>query len=166
MTAVSSFAPIEGEMARILILGTMPGVASLEAGQYYAHPRNSFWKIIGAVLGFSPNASYEERIESLQRSGIALWDVLESCIRPGSMDADIDMDSVTPNDIGALLQRQPKIMTICFNGSSAEMIFRKRVPPTLEDAKLRYIRLPSTSPAHAAMSFEEKVAAWRAAIHV
>ncbi len=166
MTAVSSFAPIEGEMARILILGTMPGVASLEAGQYYAHPRNSFWKIIGAVLDFSPNASYEEQIESLQRSGIALWDVLESCIRPGSMDADIDMDSVTPNDIGALLQRQPKIMTICFNGGSAEMIFRKRVLPTLEDAKLRYIRLPSTSPAHAAMSFEEKVAAWRAAVHI
>lgn len=164
MNAVSSFAPIEGDMAHVLILGTMPGVASLKAEQYYAHPRNSFWKIISAVLGLPPNASYEERIASLQRSGIALWDVLESCIRPGSMDADIDMNSVTPNDIRALLQRQPKIGTICFNGSSAEMIFKKRVLPTLRDINLRYIRLPSTSPAHAALSFEEKVIAWRVAI--
>lgn len=164
MTSVSSFAPIEGNMARILILGTMPGAASLKAGQYYAHPRNSFWKIIGAILDISPNASYEERVESLQRSDIALWDVLKNCIRPGSMDTDIDMNSVTPNDIGALLQRQPKIVTIGFNGHSAEMIFRKCVLPTLGDTNLRYIRLPSTSPAHAAMPLEEKVIAWRAAI--
>lgn len=165
MISVSSFAPIEGDMARVLILGTMPGVASLKAGQYYAHPRNTFWKIIGAVLGCPANASYEERIGLLQRNGIALWDVLEHCVRPGSLDADIDMISATTNDIAALLQRQPKIVTIGFNGHAAEMIFRKRVLPTLGDLKLRYIRLPSTSPAHASMPFEDKVIAWRSAIH-
>lgn len=165
MTSIASFAPIEGDAARILILGTMPGVASLAAGQYYAHPKNSFWNIAGAILGFSANMSYEERVETLKRSGVALWDVLESCIRPGSMDADIDMDSAKPNDIGTLLRRQPKITTICFNGSAAEKFFKKRVLSTLGDVPVKYMRLPSTSPAHATMSFEEKVIAWRPAIH-
>ncbi len=165
MTSITSFAPIEGDAARVLILGSMPGVASLAAGQYYAHPRNSFWNIVGAILGFSANTNYEERVEMLKRSGIALWDVLESCIRPGSMDADIDINSAKPNDIGALLRRQPKITVICFNGSTAEKIFKKRVLSTLGDAPVKYMRLPSTSPAHAAVSFEEKVIAWRAAIH-
>lgn len=165
MTSITSFAPIEGDSVRILILGSMPGVASLAAGQYYAHPRNSFWNIVGDILGFSANTSYEERVEILKRSGIALWDVLESCIRPGSMDADIDMDSAKPNDIGALLQRQPKITAICFNGSAAEKIFKKRVLSTLGDVSVKYMQLPSTSPAHATMPFEEKVIAWRAAIH-
>ena len=164
MTSIASFAPIEGEAARILILGSMPGVASLAAGQYYAHPRNSFWSIVGAIFCFPANTSYEERVETLKRSGIALWDVLESCIRPGSMDADIDMDSAKPNDIGALLRRQPMITTICFNGSAAEKFFKKRVLPTLGDVPVKYMRLPSTSPAHASMSFDEKVIAWRAAI--
>lgn len=165
MTSVSSFAPIEGDAARVLILGSMPGVASLAAGQYYAHPKNSFWKIVGAILGFSENTSYEERVEMLKRSGIALWDVLESCTRHGSMDANIDMNSAKPNDIGALLQRQPKITAICFNGSTAEKIFKKRILSTLGDTHIKYVRLPSTSPAHAAMPFEEKIAAWRAAIY-
>ena len=164
MTAVSSFAPIEGDSPRVMILGSMPGVASLTAGQYYAHPQNSFWKIMDAILGIPATTDYEARIEALKRSNIALWDVLESCIRPGSMDAAIDMDSAKTNDIAALLRRQPGINIICFNGSAAEKIFKKRIQPSLGDIPVKYIRLPSTSPAHASMSFENKVMAWRAAI--
>lgn len=164
MTAVSSFAPIENESARVLILGSMPGIASLTARQYYAHPQNAFWKIMQEILGIPADADYTVRVEALKRSNIALWDVLESCIRPGSMDAAIDMDSAKANDIKALLQRHPDIGCICFNGGIAEKIFKKRVLPSLGNYSIKYIRLPSTSPAHASMSFENKVMAWRAAI--
>ena len=164
MTLVASFDPIEGKDARILILGTMPGVASLHAGQYYAQSRNAFWKILGAILGFPSNADYVQRVDILKASGIALWDVLESCVRPGSLDSDIDMNSAKPNDIGALLRRQPKVATICFNGAAAQQCYKARVLPMLGSAQMKYLRLPSTSPAHAAMSFEEKLARWRTAL--
>jgi len=164
MTTVSSFAPIEGASPRVLILGSMPGVASLAAGQYYAHPRNAFWKIMEAVLDIPAADDYETRVEKLKHFNIALWDVLESCIRPGSLDAAIEMDSAKANDIKALLQKHPGINVICFNGGSAEKIFKKRVLPLLGDFSVKYIRLPSTSPAHAGMPFENKVMAWRAAI--
>ena len=116
MTTINSFAPIVGDLPRVLILGSMPGIASLNAYQYYAHPQNAFWKIMEAILGISASADYEARVEALKRSNIALWDVLESCIRPGSMDAAIDMDSAKVNDIKAFLQRHPEISVICFNG--------------------------------------------------
>lgn len=167
MATVNSFAPIEGISARILILGSMPGMASLNAGQYYAHPQNTFWKIMQAVLGINAAADYALRIEALKHAHIALWDVLESCQRPGSMDAAIDMRSVKTNDISALLLRQPTIKTIGFNGSMAEKIFRQGLDVPLNSDTLRFmrfIRLPSTSPAHASMPFERKVEAWRAAI--
>jgi len=164
MTQVTSFPPIEGESARILILGSMPGVASLNANQYYAHPQNAFWKIIGTITGCPASASYETRIAALRQSGIALWDVLESCIRPGSLDADIDMKSAEANDIAALLQRQPGIKTICFNGSTAEKVFSKRILPTLKGTHPKYVRLPSTSPAHAGMTLADKTKIWRDAI--
>ena len=164
MTSVASFPPIEGESARILILGSMPGIASLNANQYYAHPQNAFWKIIGTISGCPASASYETRIAALKQSGIAVWDVLESCIRPGSLDADIDMKTVKANDIAALQQRQPGIKTICFNGATAENIFNRRILPTLKDAHLKYVRLPSTSPAHAGMTLADKIKIWREAI--
>jgi len=148
----------------VLILGSMPGVASLTADQYYAHPQNSFWKIMQEILGIPATADYNERIEALKRSNIALWDVLESCIRPGSLDAAIDMDSAKANDIKTFLQRHAGINVICFNGGSAEKIFKKRVLSTLDGFSVKYIRLPSTSPAYASMPFENKVMAWRAAI--
>lgn len=164
MTVITSFAPIEGKSARVLILGSMPGIASLSAGQYYAHPHNAFWKIMGRILDISPTASYKKRIEALQCANIALWDVLESCIRPGSMDAAIDLNSAKTNDIGALLQRHPALNTICFNGSTAEKIFKQRIQASLGNVSVKYIRLPSTSPAHASMSFEDKVTAWKNAL--
>lgn len=164
MTAITSFDPIEGESARVLILGSIPGVASLSAGQYYAHPQNAFWKIMGSVLNIVPAANYETRVEALKRANIALWDVLESCIRPGSLDAAIDLNSAKTNDIAGMLQRQPELHTICFNGSAAEKIFRQRIQPSLGNVAVKYMRLPSTSPAHASMSFETKLAAWKTAL--
>lgn len=164
MAAVTSFAPIEGKSARVLILGSMPGAASLAANQYYAHPQNAFWRIMAALLGTAAIADYETRIESLRQANIALWDVLESCVREGSMDAAIEMHSVKTNDIAALLQRQSEIHTICFNGGTAQKIFKRHVRPMLVDSDIKYITLPSTSPAHASMSFNNKVMAWRAAI--
>lgn len=164
MSVIKSFAPIEGKYARVLILGSIPGAASLSAGQYYAHPQNAFWRIMGHVLDIAPAASYETRVAALKQSNIALWDVLESCFRPGSMDAAIDLNSAKTNDIAALLQRQPDLQTICFNGSIAEKIFMKRIQPSLGNASVKYIRLPSTSPAHASMSFNDKVTAWKNAL--
>lgn len=164
MTATTSFAPIEGESARVLILGSIPGVASLSAGQYYAHRQNAFWKIMDRVLDIAPAANYEARVEALKHANIALWDVLESCIRPGSMDAAIDLNSAKTNDIAGMLQRQPDLHTICFNGSAAEKIFKRRIQPSLGNVSVKYIRLPSTSPAYASMSFEVKLATWKNAL--
>ncbi len=164
MPRITSFNPIEPESARILILGSMPGVMSLAVKQYYAHPRNLFWKIMSVILGFSETAHYEERVTALKNARISLWDVLHSCVREGSLDADIGADSVKANRIHALLRRQPDIEVVCFNGAAAETYYKRLVTPTLKNTNLKYTRLPSTSPAHAARSFDEKVTIWRAAI--
>lgn len=164
MTRIASFKPVEGESARILILGSMPGVMSLAAEQYYAHPRNSFWKIMSVILGFPIAATYDERIHALKVADIALWDVLHSCVRKGSLDADIEAGSVKANDFQAFLRRHPGIEVVCFNGAAAARCYKAYVLPTLKGCRAKYVRLPSTSPAHASLSFDEKVAAWRAAI--
>ncbi len=163
-TRVSSFPPVVGAAPHILILGTMPGAASLAAGQYYAHPQNAFWKIMAAITGVSVSASYEQRVLGVQRAGIALWDVLASCVRPGSMDADIELSSAQPNAIAALLARQPTIRRIGFNGSAAEKLFKRHVAPELALSAIDYWRLPSTSPAHARLSLEAKLTVWRQAV--
>ena len=163
MTRIASFEPIECKSARVLILGSMPGAMSLAEKQYYAHPRNSFWKIMSAILGIPETATYEERIWALQGAGIALWDVLRSCIREGSLDADIEADSITANDFSTFFSRHPSIELVCFNGATAEKYFKRYVMPTLKQ-NMRCVRLPSTSPAHASLSFDEKVVAWRVAI--
>ena len=161
---VRSFAPIAGRGARILILGSMPGAASLKANRYYAHPHNAFWRITGALLGFDAAAPYAARRKALVAAGIAVWDVLQSCVRPGSLDARIVQDSEIANDFRAFLHTHPGITHVFFNGAKAEASFRRHVLPLLAVTKtpLRYTRLPSTSPAHAAMPFRRKLAAWRA----
>lgn len=161
---VHSFPPIADVRARVLILGSMPSQASLAAGQYYAHPRNAFWPIIGALLGFSPEIAYPDRVARLRDGGIALWDVLHSCARQGSLDADIEEDSIRPNAIGPLLRQYPAIRRVFFNGTRSELAFRRYVLPEIRTDRpdLAYRRLPSTSPAHAARSLQEKLAAWRA----
>lgn len=150
----------------ILILGSMPGAASLAAGQYYAHPRNAFWPIIGRLLGFPPDLPYPERLAVLRSRGIALWDVLHSCSRAGSLDASIDESSIRPNAIGRFLETHGAIQRIYFNGAKAEQAFRRHVLPSLDHrgGAMSGCRLPSTSPAHAARSLEQKLAAWRAIV--
>ena len=146
----------------MLVLGSMPGVASLRLQQYYGHPQNAFWKIVGAVLGFDPALSYEQRTAALIQRRVALWDVLASCVRDGSLDADIDDASVVANDFAAFFDAHPRIVRVCFNGAKAESVFRKQVLPQLDTSRgIHYLRLPSTSPAHAGMRLQAKVEVWR-----
>ena len=159
---VASFPPIALPNARVLILGSMPGLASLAAAQYYAPPRNAFWPIIAALLGFDPAMHYVERPRALVAGGIALWDALQSCVRPGSLDSAIDQSTMIANDFAGLFARCPPIDHVYFNGAAAERCFRLGVLPALAGFDLPCTRLPSTSPAHAGRSFEQKLAAWRA----
>lgn len=158
---IRSFEPIATREARVLVLGSMPGVASLEAGQYYAHPMNAFWRIMGELIGAGPEKPYEERVRLLKTRRIAVWDVLHTCIRPGSLDSDI-RDEV-PNDFAAFFAAHPAISHIGLNGGKAAASFKRHAarhcPPGIVVATL-----PSTSPAHAGRSFAEKCALWRAAL--
>lgn len=152
-----------GGHPRLLILGSMPGKPSLLANRYYANPRNAFWPIMGDLLGAGPDLPYAERLEKLQAAGLALWDVMASCERESSLDADIVRHSVRPNDFSAFLAVHRSIRHICFNGAAAQTYFRRLVLPTLVGADtLELTCLPSTSPAHAAKSYGEKLAAWSA----
>jgi len=161
MPVIHSFAPVADAKAQLLILGSMPGVESLRAGQYYAHPRNAFWRIMGDLIGATPDLPYEKRVNRLTRSGIALWDVLAACTREGSLDAAIDEESIIANDLVSFLAQHPRITRVFFNGATAERCFVRHVQPALESGILQLQRLPSTSPAHAAMSYSEKLQAWR-----
>jgi hypoxanthine-DNA glycosylase len=158
---IRSFPPIAGHNARVLILGSMPGQRSLDARQYYAHRQNSFWRIVGELLGIEPQAPYRRRIRALKAARIALWDVLQSCTRSGSMDAAIDSDSEIANDFSAFFRKHREISHVFFNGSKAAASFRRNVLPELGTRTLRYIRLPSTSPAHASLDYERKRDAWQ-----
>ena len=162
-----SFPPIENPAARVLILGSMPGIASLRAGQYYAHPRNQFWPMLGALLGRDLVAlSYPERVQSMIDAGIALWDVLHSCQRLGSLDADIAPDSIITNDFASFFARHPAITHVFFNGATAEQQFKQRVQARIALPQLHTQRLPSTSPAHAALAFPAKLKDWRSVAEV
>jgi double-stranded uracil-DNA glycosylase len=161
---IVSFPAIATAEARILILGSMPGAASLEANEYYAHPRNAFWPIMAAVFGFDPAVPYRERVAALMAARIAVWDVLKACRRSGSLDSDIEPDSIEVNDFAALFEAHPDITRVCFNGGTAERYFQRFVPAILTRPDLHYTRLPSTSPAHAAMSLADKAEAWRSAL--
>lgn len=154
------FPPVANGQARLLILGSMPGQASLQAAQYYAHPRNAFWRIMGDLLGAGPELPYAQRLVRLQAAGVALWDVIAACQRGGSLDADIVGASVRVNDFSAFLAVHRSIERIFFNGAAAEASFRRHVLPGLAERPLALHRLPSTSPAHAARSYADKLAAW------
>lgn len=150
------------------MLGSMPGQASLRDSQYYAHPRNAFWSILCALLdgernGTNKDSSYQQRLNLLLQRGVAVWDVMANCYRPGSLDADIAEDSIKPNKFNHFLQQHPKLSAIYFNGAKAEQSFNKYVLADIAPLypNLHYERLPSTSPAHASLSFEQKLSAWR-----
>lgn len=153
----SSFPPVCSPECRVLLLGSMPGVASLRARQYYAHPRNAFWPILYALWDQPiPDACYERRLAFALARRVAIWDVAQTCRREGSSDASI-RDTV-PNDFAALFAACPDIHTIFFNGRSAQTLF---VRLAMETASGRALRpLPSTSPAYT-ISFDQKLAAWR-----
>lgn len=161
MADIQCFAPIAEKNAGILILGSMPGKASLEANQYYAHPRNQFWPIMAEILGVSALPDYAAKVQMLLDAHIALWDVMKSCYRPGSLDTAIAKDSIVPNDFKTFLQEHQDVAHIFFNGAAAEQAFRRLVLPGLSDKSLTLHRLPSTSPAHAALSYLQKLQSWQ-----
>jgi hypoxanthine-DNA glycosylase len=159
---VRSFAPIAGRNARVLILGSMPGRASLEAGQYYAHRHNAFWRIASERLGFDPGAPYAIRVKALKSARIAVWDVLHSCVRQGSLDTMIENDSEIANDFRAFFRTHRGITHVFFNGAKAEVSFKRHVSKEIDSGPIRFARLPSTSPANASVPLARKLEAWRA----
>lgn len=162
------FPPIADARARILILGSLPGQVSLQRQQYYAQPYNAFWKIMGRLFGAGPELPYGERSQRLVQNGIALWDVCAAAQRSGSLDAAIVPSSVVPNDLAAFIEGHPDIGLICFNGGKAADLYRRLVPARMpaSERAIRYVTLPSTSPAHAAMPFEEKLRRWAAVLEI
>ncbi len=163
MERSQGFPPIAAPSARILVLGSLPGARSIAENQYYAHPQNAFWRIMNEVLGIA--GDYAERCESLKRQGIALWDVLHSSVRPGSMDSDIRMQSATVNEFADFFERHRSVERVLCNGQKAGQMFNRLVVPELE-RPVPVLVLPSTSPAFAAMRYDTKLEIWRDALTV
>jgi len=161
----TGFPPVVSDNAKVLILGSMPGKRSLEINQYYAHPRNLFWYFMGEICGANPDLPYDDRIHSLKRAGVALWDVLKRCTRKGSLDNNIIKETEVPNNFQDFLNSHSSLRAICFNGKKAETVFYKHVIKNLSEHLLAYLdllSLPSTSPANTAMSKDKKLGRWRA----
>lgn len=160
-TVSEGFAPVIGDNARVLILGSLPSQLSLIEQEYYANPRNAFWRIMREIAGSADNDSYESRCNKLINKRIALWDVLASSLRPGSLDSAIDVASAMENDFSSLFEQHPRITLICFNGKKARELFDRLVLcSTTVPEGCKLIDLPSSSPAHAAMNFEQKLERW------
>ena len=158
---LSGFAPIVNRNAKLLILGSMPSVQSLSYQQYYAHPQNAFWYIMGQLYGAEPELEYNDRIKYLHKSDVAVWDVLKHCQRKGSLDANIEYEEV--NDFPGFFSQYPKLRKIGFNGQKAFQIFNQRVLKVMGDSfrHLELIQLPSTSPAMATLNKEQKCCRWK-----
>jgi double-stranded uracil-DNA glycosylase len=158
----SGFEPIAGTNARVLILGSLPGRVSLQMHQYYAQPYNAFWPIMGRLLCFDPAMPYDRRVAKLIKCRIAVWDVCASAVRTGSLDSAIVNTSVRPNDFVAFLARYKNVTTVYFNGSKAAVLYRNLVMPRLppKHQQLKYVALPSTSPAHAVLTLADKFRRW------
>lgn len=151
------FPPIIDGRTETLILGSFPSAASLAAGQYYAHPRNQFWRLLGALLAEPLAAlSYADRAARVLAHGVGIWDVLDACRRPGSLDADIR--DARSNDFAVLRGLAPRLRRVLFNGGTAGHFARQ-----FAEAGFATAVLPSSSPAHAGRSFEQKLALWCAA---
>ncbi len=154
------FPPVSSPSSRVLVLGSLPGKLSLERGEYYANPQNAFWKIVAARLPELPS-DYPGRAAALIEHGVALWDVLAAATRSGSLDAAIAADAI-PNNFRAFFHVHPGIRLIAFNGGTAAKLYEKHVLRTLTDPQRSITRdtLPSTSGAHASLSFAKKVLRW------
>jgi double-stranded uracil-DNA glycosylase len=157
------FPPVARRDSATLILGSLPGQRSLREQQYYAHPQNAFWRIIGRVFGAEGQLTYKQKVRLLTAHRIALWDVLAAAERPGSLDSSIVHATARANDFGNFFRAHPRIRRVFFNGRKAEEMYRRFVLPTLGTgfADIHYECLPSTSPAHAGMGFAEKLVRWR-----
>jgi double-stranded uracil-DNA glycosylase len=167
MPPVSGFAPVSSASARVLILGSLPGEESLRRAEYYAQSRNAFWLIMGDLFEAGPNLAYAVRLAALTAADIAVWDVCASAHRAGSLDAAIDRGTVTINDFKSFYLNHRLIQLVCFNGRAAAALYEARVMPTLSE-QMRGIErrvLPSTSAAHASMTFEAKRCAWKGVLH-
>ena len=151
-----SFPYSADDRARFLVLGSMPGAESLRRQEYNAFKHNVFWRIMGELYGFSPDLPYLERLARLRNNGVALWDVLAECVRPGSLDSSIRAPH--PNDIPGLVKRLPRLEKILCNGGASRSYLRRFFP------ELAAEQLPSTSPAAARFAYAEKLAAWCAAL--
>jgi len=168
MQTINGFQPVINPGATILILGSMPGKRSLQEDQYYAHPRNSFWRIFYTLFDvdnslIADDNSYQKKLAFLKEANVALWDVLQSCTRESSLDSDIVESSIIKNDFSTFFINHKSIQHIYFNGAKAEVLYKRYVIPALDGQgrSLPMTRLPSTSPAYAAMSFEEKLKRWQ-----
>lgn len=155
------FPPIADASARVLILGSLPGQRSIDAGEYYAHPRNAFWPVIEHLFGIPAAAPYAERVSGLKQCGVALWDVLHASQRRGSLDSAIEIAAAEANGIAAFLDAHRQVCLVCFNGQKAAQLYRRLIMPELRDPQPDTVILPSSSPAHAAMPFEKKLDYWR-----
>ena len=155
MQKISSFPPIINENSKILILGSIPGVKSLEMQQYYAHPQNKFWKIIFELFNEKFTKDYDERIKILEKHHIALWDVIDTCERKGSLDSEIRNEEA--NKIEELLQNFPNIKAIFCNGQKSHKNLQKILGKKF---RMPIIVLPSTSPAYAGLSYFDKLKSW------
>ncbi len=167
-TLLTGLPPLVGHALRWLVLGSFPSAASLAAAAYYAHPRNAFWPIMGALFGFDPALPYAERAARLTAAGVAVWDVIAHCHRPGSSrDEAIVPESIVTNDVAGLLAAHSTITRIVTNGTLATRLFRRQVWAMLPQevrARLVHASAPSTSPAHATKDLAEKIARWRQAL--
>lgn len=152
--------PIIDDKARVLIVGSMPGVQSLEKQQYYGNPRNHFWTIVGRILDVDFSNDYEARLQLLQQNNIALWDVIQACERVGSLDSNIKGE--IPNDFESMLARYPKIEAIGFNGTKAKETFRKKIGFE-KFPNIAFYLLPSSSPVPGRniKTVEQKIESWR-----
>ena len=151
------FPPVIRHDTRLLVLGSLPGRASLSAGRYYAHPRNLFWRLIGEAIGRDIEAlDYEARLTALLGAHVGLWDTVASAVRPGSLDANIRLHEAS--DLAALAATLPELRGIAFNGATAAKIGRRELGPRTD---LMLIDLPSSSPAYASLPYAAKAAAWR-----
>lgn len=159
---ICGFPPISRPDARVLVLGSMPGRESLAQQRYYAHPRNGFWPIVRELFKLT-GSDYGQNVQQLKQNHVAVWDVLKACFRTGSLDSEIDDRTIVTNDFQNFFTGHPQIRRVFFNGARAESIYLKHVLPGLDGAPatLRLQRLPSTSPAHASMSLEQKREEWR-----
>jgi TDG/mug DNA glycosylase family protein len=154
--------PVAGEAPTILILGSYPSTLSLQAGEYYANPRNAFWRVMETIFGVPAHLPYGERTAALTGHSIALWDVLWGCQRQRSSDASIRDGRA--NDIPGFLREHPTVRTVALNGRAAETWLRRVHPCLWNSPGVAVVVLPSTSPAHARLSLEEKIRIWREAL--